>query len=73
MLLLHLHESLNLLIDNLHDILRHGLVFQVVQKLPYLLLFLVTVTREMLLEALVDLFELLLRLCLVALEIILLI
>lgn len=71
MVLFHLHKSLDLFIDDLHDVLGHALALQVGQKFFDLVLLLICLVGEVLLETLVDLFKLLLCLGLVFLEIIL--
>lgn len=63
---------MDLLVDHLHDVLRHALALEVGKQLFDLVLLLICLVCEVLLETLVDLFELLLRLCLVFFEIILL-
>lgn len=58
--LFHLHKSLDLFIDHLHHVLRDGLIFEIIQELLDLLLFLIRLISKVLLQALVYLFQLLL-------------
>mmetsp|Transcript_13182 Transcript_13182/g.22349 ORF Transcript_13182/g.22349 Transcript_13182/m.22349 type:complete len:435 (-) Transcript_13182:492-1796(-) len=69
--LLHLHEALHLLVDDLHDVLRHALALEVLEQLLDVLLLLVGVLGEVLLEALVNLLQLALGLVLVLLVVVL--
>lgn len=71
-MLVHIQEPIKFLIYDLHDMLRHRLPLQVLQELFRLLLLLILLIRKVLLEALIDLLELLLSLGLVSSEIVLL-
>ena len=71
-MLIHIKESIQLLVYHLHYVIRHSLPFKVLQELFSLFLLLIPLISKMLLEALIDFLEFLLSLRLVGPEIILL-
>ena len=72
MMLVHIQESIQLLIYHLHDMIGHRLPLEVLQELFRLFLLLILLISKMLLEALIYLLKFLLSLGLVSSEIVLL-
>ena len=68
---LHAEEPLDLLVNDFHYMFRHYLSFQVVEELLDLLLLLVLFVSKVFFQALVNLFQLLLRLRLIPSKVIL--
>ena len=72
MMIFHLKESLNLLLNHFAYVLRHDFAFKILKQLLYHLLFLIFLIREMLFERFINLFKLFLRFGLILLEVVLL-